>query len=319
MEEQTLHYYSKVSSIVLIIILIFIGSYIYFTLNKNVVLNKNPVNIIMDETIENIIGKNIENLSTIDIKLIKIYLKINNILNKSFFHYGDFYFQNNISLLDFIDIISKPSNIINKITIVEGWTKKQLNSELSQHFKNINSIAYKDIIADTYFINKNSDFNYFTKNLNNIKFNYFKKFENNPLLNTYSVDQIMIIGSILEKEGLDRLDKKIISSVIFNRLNRNMKLQIDATVLFAITNGEYNLKRKLLFSDLKVNHPYNTYLNKGLPPEPISYVGKETLDIIFENYKTDFLFYFFNNSLNKHVFSKTFNEHKEKLNEYRNN
>ena len=46
-------------------------------------------------------------------------------------------------------------------------------------------------------------------------------------------------------------------------------------------------------------------------------MGKKTLDIIFENYKTDFLFYFFNNSLNRHIFSKTYEEHKKKLNEYR--
>ena len=58
-------------------------------------------------------------------------------------------------------------------------------------------------------------------------------------------NEIMIIGSIIEKEGLDREDKKKISSVIFNRLNRNMKLQIDATVIYAITKGQYNLKRKL--------------------------------------------------------------------------
>ena len=48
---------------------------------------------------------------------------------------------------------------------------------------------------------------------------------------------------------------------------------------YAITNGKYNLNRKLLFSDLKINHPFNTYIYNGLPPKPISYVGKKTLDI----------------------------------------
>ena len=98
-----------------------------------------------------------------------------------------------------------------------------------------------------------------------------------------------------------------------------MKLQIDATVLFAITNGEYNLNRKLLRSDLKFDHPYNTYKYYGLPPSPISYVGKKTIDIIFENYKSEFLFYFFNKSLKRHIFSKNYKEHINKLNEYRNN
>ena len=96
-----------------------------------------------------------------------------------------------------------------------------------------------------------------------------------------------------------------------------MKLQIDASVLYAITNGAYNLNRNLLLSDLKIDHPFNTYKYFGLPPRPISYVGKKTLDIIFENYKTEFLFYFFDNSLNRHVFSINFEDHKKKLNEYR--
>ena len=97
-----------------------------------------------------------------------------------------------------------------------------------------------------------------------------------------------------------------------------MKLQIDATVLYAITNGDYKLERKLLLRDLKLDHPFNTYIYNGLPPQPISYVGKKTLDILFENYQTDFLFYFFDNSLKMHIFSKTYKEHKQKLNEYRN-
>ena len=92
--------------------------------------------------------------------------------------------------------------------------------------------------------------------------------------------------------------------------------QIDATVLYAITDGDYDLERKLLIKDLKIDHPFNTYLNKGLPPEPISYVGKKTLDILFMNNKNDFLFYFFNYSLNKHIFSETYKEHITKLNDY---
>ena len=85
----------------------------------------------------------------------------------------------------------------------------------------------------------------------------------------------------------------------------------------AITNGKYNLNRKLLLSDLKINHPFNTYIYKGFTSKTNFLCRKKTLDIIFENYKTDFLFYFFNNSLNKHIFSKTYKEHKKKLNEYR--
>ena len=71
------------------------------------------------------------------------------------------------------------------------------------------------------------------------------------------------------------IDDKNIASVIFNRLNKKMRLQIDATVLYAITDGKFNLDRSLTLKDLKFNHSYNTYLFDGLPPKPISYVGRK--------------------------------------------
>ena len=116
---------------------------------------------------------------------------------------------------------------------------------------------------------------------------------------------------------MDYYDKRNISSVIMNRINKEK--QIDATVLFAITNGNYDLERKLTYNDLKINNPYNTYKIKGLPPKPISFVGTKTIDLILENYKSDYLFYFFDKKLNKHTFSSDYETHKLKLNEYRKN
>ena len=218
-----------------------------------------------------------------------------------------------------MNIISKPSNFLNKITIVEGWSKKDLEIELSKYFDEFETINYNDILADTYYFEKNKDFDYLFNYMKDFKENYFKKYTNNEiLLNDLDFNDIMIIGSLIEKEGLDLIDKKKISSVIFNRLNINMRLQIDATVLFSITDGLYDLNRKLNFDDLRIDNPYNTYVYKGLPPSPISFVGTKTIDIIFENYKTDYLFYFYNDYINKHVFSKSFEQHKKKLNEYRN-
>ena len=317
LEEQTLHYYLKVFSFFLITFIILLTFYIYFIFNKKIIVINNPISIDKGEKIDTVLKKNINNLSILDINLIKIYLKMNNIFNNKFVHYGDFVIDTETSLINFIKIISKSSNVLIKITIIEGWSKDQLDLELSKFFSDFHSIPYQNIIADTYFFEKNSNFESFLDNLNNIKKNYFKKYRDNELLNNFSIEDIMIIGSLLEKEGLDNDDKKQIFSVILNRLEKKMKLQIDATVLFALTNGKYNLNRKLLRSDLKFDHPFNTYVYNGLPPKPISYVGKKTLDILFENNKNEFLFYFFNYSLNKHIFSKNFREHKEKLNEYR--
>ena len=317
--EQTLHYYLKVFKIVIIVSILVFSLFIYYILNKSIILKSNTFIIEKGDNLEVVINKNINNISFLDKFFIKIYYKINNVVFNKFFHFGEFYLPNNSSINDLLSLIYKPGNVLNKITIVEGWSKKELHFEISKYFKNIHQIPFESIIADTYYFDRNENFHSFVEKMNIIKEQYFNNIRDHQLLNEYNIEEIMIIGSLLEKEGLDADDKRKISSVIFNRLNNNMKLQLDATVMYAITEGSYNLERNLFLSDLKIDHPYNTYINHGLPPKPISYVGKKTLDIIFENYKTDFMFYFFNYSLRRHIFSKNYKDHIKKLNEYRNN
>ena len=318
MEELILHYYLKVFSVIFIFLLLFCFLYIFYILNKNVILKDNFFEVNKGDKFEKVLRRNIVNISEFDIFILNQFYKTSNIFLNKFIHFGSFYLKDNSSSIELFKLVTKSSNVFNKITIIEGWSKKDLDTELSKHFINFNNINYQDVIADTYYFEGNKNFNYFYENLKKYKKEYFEKYKDNQIYKMFSQNEILTIGSLVEKEGLGSDDKRIISSVILNRLKKKMKLQIDATVLFALTNGEYNLDRKLLLSDLKIDHPYNTYQNYGLPPQPISYVGKKTLDIIFENYKTDFLFYFFNYSLNRHIFSKTFEEHKNKLNEYRN-
>ena len=104
-----------------------------------------------------------------------------------------------------------------------------------------------------------------------------------------------------------------------HRLNKKMKLQIDASVIYSITKGKKNFQRKLSYSDLKLKDPYNTYVNLGLPTKPISYVSNKTIELIFEDYKTDYLFYFYNSLEGKHIFSLNYKDHLNKLNEYKAN
>ncbi len=317
MEELILHYYLKVFNIILLIIFLFIFFYVISVLNKKINFVDNTFSIEKGESFQSVLNKNTKDLNYIETLIINIYYKLYLFFDNKFIHFGQFNINNNISLNNLINIISKPSNVLNKLTIVEGWSKNELNNEISKYFDDYYPIPYEDIIADTYFIEINQDFQTFHKTLIKIKDNYFKKYKNDITFKNFTDNEIMIIGSLIEKEGLDKHDKRNISSVILNRLKNKMKLQIDATVIYSITDGKYNLNRKLLLSDLKVKHPFNTYIYKGLPPNPISYVGKNTLDIIFQNHKTEFLFYFFDNSLNRHVFSINFEDHKKKLNEYR--
>ena len=206
--EQTLRYYLKVFSIILIFFFILLSLYIFYIFYKNLVLKKNPINIKKGEKIENVLKNNINNISNFDIKIINLYFVINSFINDDFFHYGYFNIFNNSSLIDFIKIISKPSNVLYKITIIEGWSQKQLDTELSKHFQNYNSIPYQEIIADTYFLDMNINFNTFLELMKTNRINFFKKNKNNELFNNFNQNELMTIGSLLEKEGLDHNDKK---------------------------------------------------------------------------------------------------------------
>ena len=250
--------------------MIFIIIFSYYVLNKNTFKDFDVLTITKGENIENVIKKNLININVFDLLIFKTYFYVNYIIYKEPIHYGDFELSNERSFIDLINIITKPSNVLNKITVVEGWSISELNNEMSKHFQNYKSIEYNSILADTYYFNKTETFEKFFNRIKSFKIDYLEKNKDNKFFEKYLIKELIIIGSLLEKEGLDYLDKSKISSVILNRLDKNMRLEIDATVIFSLTNGKYNLNRKLTYKDLKIEHPYNTYKNFGLPPKPIS-------------------------------------------------
>lgn len=116
--------------------------------------------------------------------------------------------------------------------------------------------------------------------------------------------ELITIASMIEKEAKFDEDRPLIASVIYNRLKIGMPLQIDATIQFALGKP----KAKLYKKDLKVESPYNTYLNYGLPPGPIGAPGKASIQAALYPENTDYLFYLAKSD-GTHVFSKTLQEH----------
>jgi len=116
--------------------------------------------------------------------------------------------------------------------------------------------------------------------------------------------EIMIIASLVEKEARLDKEKPIIAGVIYNRIEQDMLLQIDASVQYVLKER----KGRILYSDLKVDSPYNTYLYHGLPPGPISNPGAVSIEAALKPADVDYLFYFARDD-GSHVFSKTYSEH----------
>lgn len=99
--------------------------------------------------------------------------------------------------------------------------------------------------------------------------------------------QVVIVASLIEREVVLDAERPIVAAVIYNRLRKDMLLQIDATVQYALPEW----KEVLTYEDLKVPSPYNTYLNKGLPPAPICSPGLASLKAALEPAEVDYLFY----------------------------
>lgn len=116
--------------------------------------------------------------------------------------------------------------------------------------------------------------------------------------------KIVILASMIEREAKADHERPIIAGVVMNRLRQNMKLQIDATVIYAL--GHHT--KRVTARDLAVNSPYNTYLYPGLPPGPICCPGPASLEAALHPAATPYLFYVADGR-GTHVFSRTLAEH----------
>jgi len=124
-----------------------------------------------------------------------------------------------------------------------------------------------------------------------------------------SLIEAITLASIIEKEGLE---KEMIAGVFINRLRKNMKLQSDPTVIYALgSRFDGNIKR----SHLRIDNPYNTYRYKGLPPGPIGLVSLSSIKAALNPQQSDFL-YFVSMNNGFHKFSKTLEEHNQAVLKY---
>lgn len=121
--------------------------------------------------------------------------------------------------------------------------------------------------------------------------------------------ELVTLASIVEAEARVPSERSTIASVYRNRLTRGMLLEADPTVQYALGGH----RERVLYSDLEVNSPYNTYRNPGLPPGPIDSPGRASLEASLAPDSTPYLYFFWiGDSLGTHNFSATYGEHLRK-------
>ena len=111
--------------------------------------------------------------------------------------------------------------------------------------------------------------------------------------------ELVTVASLIEKESANAGERPVIASVIYNRLRRDMPLQIDATIQYALERPKENLS----LSDLEVDSPYNTYENPGLPPGPICSPSRQSLEAAIDPDQTGYLYYVLQANDREHFFT----------------
>lgn len=169
------------------------------------------------------------------------------------------------------------------------------------------------LYPETYYIKKGaSEKEIFTNMISEFEKNYNKYARDDAQKNKYDFYDTVIMASIVEKEAVNDSDRDIIAGIFYNRLDKNMRLQSDAVLQYGLPER----KGRVLFKDLKVKSPYNLYLNNGLPPTPVASPGIKSLKAAANPKKTDYL-YFVTNKDGTNSYSKTFKEHKQSADKYR--
>ncbi|MBO7502466.1 MAG: endolytic transglycosylase MltG [Paludibacteraceae bacterium] len=127
--------------------------------------------------------------------------------------------------------------------------------------------------------------------------------------------EVATVASIVESETRNKEEKPLIASLYLNRVRKGMALQACPTVIFA--TGDFKLRR-VLTRHLKLDSPYNTYLYRGLPPGPIRCCNAESIDMVLNAPKTDYLFMCANPDFSgTHVFSSNYRQHAAVAAQYR--
>ncbi len=142
---------------------------------------------------------------------------------------------------------------------------------------------------------------------------YTEEMKSRALDMGYNSYQILTVASMIEREAKIDSERPKIASVIYNRLNSDMILQVDSTTLYPLTEGMYD-KENMTSEDLSLKSPYNTYMVGGLPVGPICNPGLACINAALNPEDTSYLYYHIvDEEKGEHVFTETYEEHKATL------
>jgi len=229
----------------------------------------------------------------------------------------------NLTLSSLVDQLQKGSFEV-KLTFIEGWRieqydqylRDQVSDEYADRFMASDFIKEGYMFPDTYIIDRS----YEPENLASTMRNTFKKRYSQDLIDTaefkgMSMDEVVILASIVEREMNISSERPIVAGILYKRWKKGWALQADATLQYAKGNTQ-NWWPQAARSDYKeLNSPYNSYMFKGLPPEPICNPGLKAIEAVVNFENNSYWFYLTDKNGVTH-YAETLEEHNENVAKY---
>ncbi|MDQ0394234.1 UPF0755 protein [Labrys monachus] len=235
---------------------------------------------------------------------------------------GEYAFKPRASMVDVMDILVEGKSIQHSLTIPEGLTSQAVVDRLAQ-----DDILTGDappvppegsILPDTYKFERGTTRAQMVSRMEAeqkalVEQVWKKRASNLPLK---SPADLVTLASIVEKETGKADERPHVASVFINRLQKNMRLQSDPTVIYGIAGGKGRLDRPLQSADLGRPTPFNTYLIAGLPPSPIANPGRAAMEAVANPMATKDL-YFVADGSGGHAFAETLDQHNKNVSRWR--
>ncbi|MBO5408026.1 MAG: endolytic transglycosylase MltG [Clostridia bacterium] len=298
-----------------------------------------------DKTIQIEITEN-DNLTVISKKLQKEDVILSSVVFKLFYkcttypdiiHPGTITVSKNDSYLELAREINNPNTNYLKITIPEGFEVREIIERLQNNHLITNEEEFKNALKsyrfttsqgseisgetallsgflypDTYEMSPDITMHEIIQMLtDNFKAKWTDKYQKQADKLHMSVNEVITLASIVEREAGKDEDFPLVASVFHNRLKIGKNLESCATVQYVLKER----KPVLSVSDTKIDSPYNTYRNKGLPPAPIASPGQMAIEAVLYPKETDYLYFFTDKNGTNH-YSKTYEEHNQLIEEF---
>ena len=274
----------------------------------------------------NLISRDLESQKLIRNRL-AFYIQIKLTGTEKRIQYGDFRLNRQMSGSEIAKELTHGTLDV-WVTIIEGMRVEEVATVLSKQLDLPESVFVSMaqnkegyLFPDTYLIPKGSSAQQVLAILeNNFQTKVTESIKKDLTKTGLTFNSAIILASMLEREAQTLNDKQIITGILLNRLEIDMALQIDATVQYALgySNQEHTWwKKDLSLQDLKIDSPYNTYLQTGLPPGPIASPGLESILAVGSYKENDYLFYLTDKEGQMH-YAKTLEGHNKNISLYLN-